>query len=225
MPAPAPRWSFTRPSDALWITDRTGQTSLGMLRTYERDVRHWRELGEAPVEADRAIPEIAAAFAAANAVAKPGTGGGIPTATTEKCTGRDLNPYASRRRNLNPLRLPISPPVRGASHGDRSSTPGRRAPRARVSQPSPPFPCAGTDRVVPLLPLGDAPGAPARVVRITPPASGASAESRRRRLGLPLNHAAGAWGIGRMRCPPPPWRFARRTVPRQLWMGFSSPLG
>src|SRR5579859_5842625 len=26
----------------------------------------------------------------------------------EKCTGRDLNPYASRRRNLNPLRLPIS---------------------------------------------------------------------------------------------------------------------
>ncbi len=33
-------------------------------------------------------------------------------ATSRKCTGRDLNPYASRRRNLNPLRLPISPPVR-----------------------------------------------------------------------------------------------------------------
>jgi hypothetical protein len=42
--------------DALWITDRTGPTSLGMLRTYERDVRRWRELGETPVDADtRAI--------------------------------------------------------------------------------------------------------------------------------------------------------------------------
>ncbi len=48
--------------DALWITDRTGHTSLGMLRTYERDVRRWRELGEAPVDAAVAIPEIAAAF-------------------------------------------------------------------------------------------------------------------------------------------------------------------
>src|SRR5580700_424235 len=51
--------------DALWITDRTGHTTLGMLRTYERDVRRWRELGEAPGDADRAIPELAAAFAAA----------------------------------------------------------------------------------------------------------------------------------------------------------------
>ena len=47
--------------DALWITDRTGHTTLGMLRTYERDVRRWRELGEAPVDADVAIPELAAA--------------------------------------------------------------------------------------------------------------------------------------------------------------------
>jgi hypothetical protein len=98
--------------EALWITDRTGHTSMGMLRTYERDVRRWRELGEAPVEADRAIPEIAAAFAVANAVASPGSGGGTPNASTQKCTGRDLNPYAFRRRNLNPLRLPVSPPVR-----------------------------------------------------------------------------------------------------------------
>ena len=36
--------------DALWITDRTGHTSLAMLRTYERDVRRWRELGETPVD-------------------------------------------------------------------------------------------------------------------------------------------------------------------------------
>ncbi len=56
--------------DALWITDRTGHTSLGMLRTYERDVRRWRELGEVPVDADEAIPELrAAAITAANAAA------------------------------------------------------------------------------------------------------------------------------------------------------------
>jgi hypothetical protein len=27
--------------DALWITDRTGHTTLGVLRTYERDVRRF----------------------------------------------------------------------------------------------------------------------------------------------------------------------------------------
>ena len=57
--------------DALWITDRTGHTSLGMLRTYERDVRRWRELAEAPVDAAAAIPEVAAAFAAAERGGKP----------------------------------------------------------------------------------------------------------------------------------------------------------
>ena len=51
--------------DALWITDRSGHTTLGMLRTYERDVRRWRELGESPVDATSAIPEFAAAIAAA----------------------------------------------------------------------------------------------------------------------------------------------------------------
>jgi integrase len=45
--------------DALWITDRSGHTTLGMLRTYERDVRRWRELEEAPVDAATAIPELA----------------------------------------------------------------------------------------------------------------------------------------------------------------------
>jgi integrase len=51
--------------DALWITDRSGHTTLSMLRTYERDVRRWRELGESPVDAASAIPEFAAAFTAA----------------------------------------------------------------------------------------------------------------------------------------------------------------
>jgi|GEM_PF-893723 hypothetical protein len=35
------------------------------LRTYERDVRCWRELCECPIDADAAIPEMAAAFTAA----------------------------------------------------------------------------------------------------------------------------------------------------------------
>jgi hypothetical protein len=61
--------SWGAPRMAMRITDRTGHTSLAMLRRYERDVRRWRELGEAPVEADLAIPEIAAAFTAANAAA------------------------------------------------------------------------------------------------------------------------------------------------------------
>ena len=67
--------------DALWITDRTGNTTLAMLRRYERDVRMWRELGETPVAVDVAIPEIAAAlaslsaaaFAAAHAAAEAGS--------------------------------------------------------------------------------------------------------------------------------------------------------
>ena len=54
--------------DALWISDRSGHTTLGMLRTYERDVRRWREesSGEAArSDAAGAIPELAAAFTAA----------------------------------------------------------------------------------------------------------------------------------------------------------------
>ena len=127
--------------DALWITDRTGHTSLAMVRTYERDVRRWRELGEAPANVAEAIPEVAATsgevattatapdaeppasdgqrnslFATGQVAAQvaPQVRSTVPpvVVTTRKCTGRDLNPYASRRRNLNPLRLPVSPPVR-----------------------------------------------------------------------------------------------------------------
>jgi integrase len=86
----------------LWLPDRTGHATLAMLRRYERDVRRWRELGEgAPVDADAVIPEIAAAFTAANAAAPGRDSGPQVAATTRKCTGRDLNPkgrhFASRR--------------------------------------------------------------------------------------------------------------------------------
>src|SRR4051794_28849893 len=33
---------------------------------------------------------------------------------SEKCAGGESNPYALRRWNLNPLRLPVSPPARVA---------------------------------------------------------------------------------------------------------------
>jgi integrase len=98
--------------DALWITDRSGHTTLGMLRTYERDVRRWRELGESPADAFAAIPEFAAVNAAAERGGNSGGGERRNRISARKCTGRELNPYASRRRNLNPLRLPVSPPVR-----------------------------------------------------------------------------------------------------------------
>jgi integrase len=46
--------------DMLWITDRSGHTSLSQLRRYQRDTRMWRELGETLVDVAAAIPEIVA---------------------------------------------------------------------------------------------------------------------------------------------------------------------
>jgi len=87
---------------APWITDRTGHTSLGMPRTCARDVRRWREFVESLVDVAEAIPEFATTSAAAE-VAAPLAKRALPIAAAiEKCTGRDSNPYASRRRNLKP---------------------------------------------------------------------------------------------------------------------------
>jgi len=61
--------------DALWITDRSGHTTLAMLRTYERDVRRWRELDEVPVDAGSAIPELADTNVSANVSAASGNRG------------------------------------------------------------------------------------------------------------------------------------------------------
>ena len=83
--------------DALWITDRSGHTTLGMLRTYERDVRRWRELGESPVDAALAIPEFAAAFTAAE---RGGNSGEAPATT--RASKRDVEGkvhYAGARQN------------------------------------------------------------------------------------------------------------------------------
>jgi len=79
--------------DVLWLTDRTGRTTLAMLRRYERDVRRWRELGEgAPVDADAAVPEIAAAFTAANAAAPGKDSGPAGRGNHSKVHGKGLEP-------------------------------------------------------------------------------------------------------------------------------------
>ena len=116
--------------------------------TYERDMRRWRKLGEAPVNVADAIPEVAAASgevattATAPDAEPPASDGQrnslfatcqvaaqvaaqvrstVPPVVVgpRKCTGRDLNPYASRRRNLN-----SRPPNRGGErrHFSTNST-------------------------------------------------------------------------------------------------------
>jgi hypothetical protein len=90
--------------DALWITDRSGHTTLGMLRRYERDVRRWRELGEAaPVDAHASIPELTDTNVSANVSANRAGRDRRGNVTTRKCTGGESNPYALRRRNLKPI--------------------------------------------------------------------------------------------------------------------------
>jgi hypothetical protein len=89
--------------DALWITGRSGHTTLTMLRTYERDVRRWRELGETPVAIDTAIPEIAAAITAAKRASNSLPGKSTPPVSPARSPGfrrRDSNP---NKRNQNPL--------------------------------------------------------------------------------------------------------------------------
>jgi integrase len=106
--------------DMLWITDRTGHTSITMLRRYQRDMRSWRELGEAPADASVAIPEIAAAFAAAesggNAVSsdRPGSatrrnhsGSGVGIRTP--INGSKVRCPAIGRRRKRPERAEIGP--------------------------------------------------------------------------------------------------------------------
>ena len=87
----------------LWITDRTGRTTLGMLRRYERDVRQWRELGETLTPLESARPELAAAFTATERGSIPLPR--VPLATRipnhpAKLRRRDSN---SNKRNQNPL--------------------------------------------------------------------------------------------------------------------------
>jgi hypothetical protein len=90
--------------DAMWITDRTGHTSLGMLRRYERDVRRWRELGETPVDADLAIPETRHIRVGKRVGRSPGG----PTGDPPKCS-------EVHGKGLEPIRLAAAEPKSAAS--------------------------------------------------------------------------------------------------------------
>jgi hypothetical protein len=91
-----------------WIRDRTAHKSTSMIDRYRRTARQleelhlgslvdlvsglgwggWRESGGEPPKSD--VPR--------------------GDSTTEECTGRDSNPHAFRRRNLNPLEPSDGPP-------------------------------------------------------------------------------------------------------------------
>ncbi len=105
-----------------WVTARTGHRSSSQVNGYRRTAATFADLRCAWfADMASAIPELAAlegelaaAQTAADAAANHPNRDTAPPVTTGKCTGGESNPYASRRRNLNPLRMPISPPVRGA---------------------------------------------------------------------------------------------------------------
>ena len=106
--------------DALWITDRSGHTSLGMLRTYERDVRRWRELGEAPVNAVSAIPELADTNMSAN----------VSAATSSSTPRRRSKDAKVHGKGVEPLRLAAAEPksAASASFATRARDPIARSP-------------------------------------------------------------------------------------------------
>jgi len=94
--------------DALWLTDRSGHTTLGMLRTYERDVRRWRELGEAPVDAATAIPELSGRRNGSVAAA----GGGAGRSGNDGNKRKLLKVHG---KGVEPLRLAAAEPKSAAS--------------------------------------------------------------------------------------------------------------
>ena len=100
------------------VADRTGQKSTGQIATYKRAARMVEEVDLGPLAAlDQGTPELRSAREVRGEPSgrrrqraprrrnRPGK--------ASQWTGGDLNPYALRRRNLNPLRMPISPPVPG----------------------------------------------------------------------------------------------------------------
>ncbi len=111
--------------DALWLTDRSGHTTLGMLRTYERDVRRWRELGESPVDAALAIPELVPPRSGSVAAASGGGGG----SDDDKTNRKQLKVHG---KGVEPIRLAAAEPKSAASAsfatraGTATGNPSRR---------------------------------------------------------------------------------------------------
>jgi len=102
-----------------WVQDRTGHTTSGMINRYRRQARQAQEIGMKWLgRLDELIPELAdCPRIAPNATSLGSDDAPSSDANSREsqalCTRRDLNPHALRRRNLNPVRLPIPPLVRG----------------------------------------------------------------------------------------------------------------
>jgi predicted Zn-dependent protease len=84
-----------------WVTARTGHRSSGQVANYRRTAATFAELSTGWfVHLAAAIPELAAAIPAAETAAAEEEEVAASDVSSEKCTGGDLNPYASRRWNL-----------------------------------------------------------------------------------------------------------------------------
>ena len=100
------------------VRDRTGHTTGLMLERYRRQARHATELGLQWFK--RLDLALNGGHDHGHDHGHEGTdegqetsGNGNENASKEaRCTRGELNPYAFRRRNLNPVRMPISPLVR-----------------------------------------------------------------------------------------------------------------
>ena len=124
-----------------WVMDRTGHTTSQMLNRYRRAARSVAELELGTLSPlNDALPELQSP--SPTPVSPPGGGEGAadPERTaesselsTEKCTGGESNPYLFRGRNLNPLRLPVSPPVRCLVDDTRGAFSGRDCRRGASS--------------------------------------------------------------------------------------------
>lgn len=102
-----------------WVSGRTGHRSSGQISAYRRLAQTFADVGAGDfVNMATAIPELAAAAnTAANTAAEPGAAPVAVDLTARKCTGRESNSYALRRRNLKT--------------GDQPATSGDRRDNAR----------------------------------------------------------------------------------------------
>jgi integrase len=101
-----------------FVTSKTGHRSSSEVNNYRRLANTFAKVGTGWFEPmDRVLAGSFAAAKVAGLAAAEGRNHltNDPT-TSQKCTGRDSNPHAFRRRNLNPLRLPFRHPCGGDQH-------------------------------------------------------------------------------------------------------------
>ena len=104
-----------------FVTAKTGHRSSSEVANYRRLATTFAKVGAGgwfePMDRvlGPSLAAVAAAKTAAKTAAQPRNDLSSHRVSTEKCTGRDSNPHAFRRRNLNPLRLPFRHPCGSGS--------------------------------------------------------------------------------------------------------------